>query len=737
MSAALSARDVLACALAVEAGIVSTGDLKDALDDWADGPRPLLDVLDRRLQPWRREQLAAATAGLPPAPAARAPSAGPLRLVAWLGLIALALAGISFGLYEMTEIERVRRAAAAEAQEAKDALDRSDAARTRADAARLRADANLALARKAIDDCFGLARDHPLFQEPRMAPAKKLLVEKTLPFFKDFRPQADLDQRGRADEAEQCHRLAQADLALGDLDAAEKDYRLALTQYGRAIQEGADAPRVRGAKLDVHLELGRLYAARGKRDEATGQFRTAAGLGASLAAAEPGEPAHRLRAGEALDELGNVSLALDRVEEAAGHYAEARKSFGELVTAYPDRPEYLGHLARTRTNWALLLRELGRLDEAGQEYAEALRLRSALVKARPDVPKYREELALTHCHRGDLFAEDDLREDAAKEYRAAVALRSALAEAHPDRPGYRYELARTHGALCGLREAQGKAAESEKEGDAAVALFDALVRDHPERPEYRFEMAHECFQQGISRAKAKKREAAVGRFGQAKTHFLALSREYPGAAEYHSSAARACFERGQLLEEGRPAEALEDYDEGVAAAERIGRVQGKERAAVTLLRFLLPGRAAALDMLKRHEEADREWERAMGVVALADRPNLRLRRAESWAKAGDYLRAAEYAEQEAEGANVAALYVLARVQAMNARHASADAARPLAEREKRAEGYAREAMGLLKRVKATGLFRRLKDAKAVAQDEGLAALRGRADFEAFLATVGD
>jgi serine/threonine protein kinase len=48
------------------------------------------------------------------------------------------------------------------------------------------ADENLELAKKAVDDCFNVARTDPLFQQPRMEKAKKLLLAKTLGFYKNI-----------------------------------------------------------------------------------------------------------------------------------------------------------------------------------------------------------------------------------------------------------------------------------------------------------------------------------------------------------------------------------------------------------------------------------------------------------------------------------------------------------------------------------------------------------------------
>src|SRR5262249_41838508 len=53
------------------------------------------------------------------------------------------------------------------------------------------AERNLDLAHAAVDGCYGLADSHPFFQEPGARKVKKLLLEKTLPFYKEFRAQRD------------------------------------------------------------------------------------------------------------------------------------------------------------------------------------------------------------------------------------------------------------------------------------------------------------------------------------------------------------------------------------------------------------------------------------------------------------------------------------------------------------------------------------------------------------------
>src|SRR5262249_9399006 len=81
--------------------------------------------------------------------------------------------------------------------------DRAIDAETEATENLQKAEANLALAKKAVNDTFDVAKNHKLLQQPGMQPVRKLLLEKALPFYKRFRELHGDDTRSKADLAEQ------------------------------------------------------------------------------------------------------------------------------------------------------------------------------------------------------------------------------------------------------------------------------------------------------------------------------------------------------------------------------------------------------------------------------------------------------------------------------------------------------------------------------------------------------
>src|SRR5205823_843774 len=103
------------------------------------------------------------------------------------------------------------------------------------------------------------------------------------------------------------------------------------------------------------------------------------------------------------------------------------------------------------------------------------------------------------------------------------------------------------------------------------------------------------------------------------------------------------------------------------------------------------GRARALNALGRHREAVADWDQVIRLDAGSYRTFFRVQRALALARAGEPVRAVRQVEQLGvpDDAPGNLLYELARVGALAARAAAREAARPLPEREKRAEQYAR------------------------------------------------
>jgi hypothetical protein len=131
------------------------------------------------------------------------------------------------------------------------------------------------------------------------------------------------------------------------------------------------------------------------------------------------------------------------------------------------------------------------------------------------------------------------------------------------------------------------------------------------------------------------------------------------------------------------------------------------------------GRAKVLDRLGRHDEAAKDWERALEWDTGASRRVLQLGRAIAQAHiSGDHGRALAEAEALAKGADGPMLEGLARLCAL----ASAAGGEP----------YAAQAVELLRQAADKGH----RDTAYLKDGSDLSSLRSRADFQNFLNKLG-
>src|SRR5262249_20182788 len=76
--------------------------------------------------------------------------------------------------------------------------------------------ANLALAKKAVNETFDVAKNHPLLQQPGMHAVRKLLLEKALPLYKGLSQRSGNDAKARAELADQYFRVGYITYEIGN-----------------------------------------------------------------------------------------------------------------------------------------------------------------------------------------------------------------------------------------------------------------------------------------------------------------------------------------------------------------------------------------------------------------------------------------------------------------------------------------------------------------------------------------
>jgi serine/threonine-protein kinase len=645
------------------------------------------------------------------------------------------------------------------------------------------AERNLTLARKAVDDCFNVARDNALFQRPRMEQPKKLLLEKTLPFYRQFRSRRPGDRGLQREEAIQWFRVAYIEHVLGHFPEALAAYQRGTDLSDQLFRAAPHVPEYQKDLAAAHGNLGNLLFAWGRWQQALVEQQRSGDLLRKLVEAHPNVPEYQNNLAVVHNNLGNLLSTLGESEQALKEYRQACDLRIRLIRAHPRVPEYRNDLAGSQNNLAKLLAATGKRQEATKEFLRARSLLSQLVKSHPRVPGYQSSLAIIHNNLARLLVGLGQDKQALTEYTQARSLQVALVRTHPDLPDYQNELASTHTNLASLLESLGKRDEALKEFEQARDLLDKLVAAHPHTAEYRKNLAlnrnslgwllagqgrrPEALREYLrgrevwlalttahpdlpenqnERARTHhnlgnlldelgRRDEAVKEFDLARSLRVRLVRAQPRSADYLSALADTCLERGGLLLRlSQLDDSLVDLNEALRRTDELYQIEPTHSQVPRLLNGVLPKRAAVLTRLGRLREADRDWDRAL-KQAPSEQRSLRLQRADSRARAGDYRRAAAEAGELGRGwfLSAATLYDLGCVHALSAASASRDSTRPLPEREKRAEQWAHQAVALLKRAASRGFFREPAGVTHLDRDSDLAFLRDRDDYQRFRA----
>jgi tetratricopeptide (TPR) repeat protein len=643
--------------------------------------------------------------------------------------------------------------------------------------------ANLDLARKAVDDCFNVAQNDPLFQRPRMERARKLLLEKTLPFYKQFQARGD-DPGVQAEEAGQLLRVGEIERSLALTDAALKDYRHARDRYLELVKAHPTVPDHQFGLARTHLNLGVLLTemskpdqaieelqqgrdvlrgllqhqpgraeyqqllgiilnnlgmglgALNRRQEALKEYRQAEALQLELVKAHPDQIGHQTALARTYLNRGVLLSRMDRSDEALGAYQQTRDLYRKLVKRYPNEPEFASALGNIHNNRGILLRSLGKGQEALEEFRQARDLQLELVKVHPDLPQYQDELARSHFNLGAVLHDRGEHAEALKELQRARQLRIPQVRAYPNVPLYRTALARVQYRLGNLLVDLDRGAEAEAEYQQSRELYRQLVQAHPQMPRHKSELAGTLSNLADLLGSQGKTAEALAEYQQSCELYRQLVQAHPETAQFAAGFAATSLNRGLMqFHRNQWAASLPDLDECIAQTERLQRLAPGHPQIRALLLNGLPARAFVLAQRGQQRQADADWQRVLELAPPRQRINLRYRRADSRARAGDYRRAADEADELGRIAQAPGqlLYGLSGIHALDAVSAGRDASRPLPERDKRSEQYARQAIALLHRAAAAGFFRGPASLTNLDSDTDFTELRQRDDFKRFRA----
>jgi serine/threonine protein kinase len=275
---------------------------------------------------------------------------------------------------------------------------------------------------------------------------------------------------------------------LGDLPAAERLYRKALTAAKQLASENAAEPSARERLAKAHWGLAIILQKAKRPSEAADEFRAEHAIWEELAAEFPGEPEYRYRCANNQNFLG-IALRTQpgQAETAAQLHRQSIALCDRLTAEFPDQPLYKLELVRSHYALGIALEIAERCPEAEESLLQALAL------LRPEIDRalsdgYTTQLASIHNDLAWLRATrpDEEHRDVAK---ALESARKAVA-LDPNKGNYWNTLGVVHYRARQWKEAIGalnKSMKLRRGGDSSDWFFQAMAhaqlgeRDEAER----------------------------------------------------------------------------------------------------------------------------------------------------------------------------------------------------------------------------------------------------------------
>lgn len=273
--------------------------------------------------------------------------------------------------------------------------------------------------------------------------------------------------------------LAVAYLELGNLSAAEQVLKKALVSGRKTLETSPEAPAwFKQSVSTVHGNLGDVYSAAEKFDDAEREYRVAVSMNQELLKSGNKLPRYQKNMGVALSDLATHLWEVEQFEEARKYFAQALDAQQFLTLQYPGNPDYKSDLAVTCSNFAWLMFDEGAYRGARRHLERALEIRIDVATRSPE-PLYLAPLAEARIKLAYFYEEQDELEEVARQYQDAIKSLEPLADTVTANQEVAELLTESHLSLGESLSELGQLARAEDAMRRAIAIRDANLKLEP------------------------------------------------------------------------------------------------------------------------------------------------------------------------------------------------------------------------------------------------------------------
>jgi predicted Ser/Thr protein kinase len=642
------------------------------------------------------------------------------------------------------------------------------------------------LNREAVDRYFTEVSEGDLLDEPGLQPLREKLLKLAKDYYARFVEERRNDPAVRADLARSLSRLARITSDLKEPREAIDLHLQALPIFHELAAAQPDDPAPQADVAATWYELSKLYRQTNQTDAAGAACATAVGQWAVLANAHAAEPKYRAELARSYISQSNLDFMLGRLGPARTACDQALAIRRKLSADYP-KGEIIGRdLATAWDNLANILAVARELPESNAARREASDQFRKLVAANPYRSLYRNDLARTQFNLGTTLLRTGEPQPAADALREAAAQWDRLHSLHPAVREYHVNLGNALFALAQAEWGTGKQAEADDTLAKSRVVRTDLANQFAAVPEYAIELARCDAEAGDHSQQRKQYVAAADAFRQAAERIAPLVERYKTVPRYRADLARYGLNLGKSLgmagqseparaaiaqarelwaglrddatlgsesqvqtldclhalgdldlRAGDPKKALETFERCVRDGELLAKRIPPPPGVQARLRDAWWGKAEALSALADFPDALAAWDQTITLADPGQLVFLKLYRLTTLARTSEYERALIEVDPLAVQARASgeALFQTARVYALAAKKAAADAKLPQGDRDRRSSETAERAVENLRLAQSKGYFAAPAERDAMAQNIDFDYLRKRPDFQKLLSDL--
>jgi eukaryotic-like serine/threonine-protein kinase len=356
---------------------------------------------------------------------------------------------------------------------------------------------------------------------PGSTPARRLVVRRALEYLEKLSEVRSGDPGLRRELAEAYARVARVqgglfESNLGDTQGARETLSKALAIRDALAREDPGNAADQRALAETDLQLAEVLLVAGDPPGAEARARRALAILAPLPDRVSADAALR---GRARRHLGVALAGIGRREEALGALRSAAGEFESLSAA---DAAYRREVAITHQMTVHVLGGTQERAAAVDSYTKAAAIFEELVRAEPDNPSRRRELAYTHLEMGQFFEWSNDREGALQQYLETLALLEPLARADPANADVRLLLAETCNSAGYAQATLKQTAPAFENLRRSERLFASLVASDPANARAALGLARLYESFGTAWTAAGDRRRAAEAYRKSERSYIAL-----------------------------------------------------------------------------------------------------------------------------------------------------------------------------------------------------------------------